>query len=60
MVDRSQGADNRPRSGSTVAQLWRGKLSAIVAKHSSVDANPRHRLVADAMAGRLRFRRRKR
>ena len=50
MVNRSQGADNRPRSGSTVAQLWRGKLPAIVAKHSPVDANPRHRLVAEALA----------
>ena len=45
-MNRSQGADNRPRSGSTVAQLWRSKLPAIVAKHSPVDANPRHRLVA--------------
>ena len=51
MVNRSQGADNRPRSGSTVAQLWRGKLPAIVAKHSPVDANPRHRLVAIGIAG---------
>ena len=30
MVNRSQGADNRPRLGSTVAQLWRSKLPAIV------------------------------
>jgi hypothetical protein len=50
MVNRSQGAGNRPRSGSSVAQLWRSKLPAIVAKHSTVDANPRHRLVAIAMA----------
>jgi hypothetical protein len=34
-----------------VAQLWRSKLPAIVAKHSPVDANPRHRLVAIAIAG---------
>jgi hypothetical protein len=32
-----------------VAQLWRSKLPAIVAKHSPVDANPRHRLVAEAL-----------
>jgi hypothetical protein len=32
-----------------VAQLWRSKLPAIVAKHSPVDANPRHRLVAEAI-----------
>jgi hypothetical protein len=51
VVDRSQGADNRPRSGSTVAQLWRSKLPAIVAKHSPVDANPRHRPVAIGIVG---------
>ena len=53
VVNRSQGADNRPRSGSTVAQLWRSKLPAIVAKHSPVDANPRHRLVAKEIADEM-------
>jgi len=32
-----------------VAQLWRSKLPAIVAKHSPVGANPRHRLVAEGV-----------
>jgi hypothetical protein len=90
VVNRSQGADNRPRLGLTVAQLWRGKLPAIVtahvcgwsvqpgrprrthdpslrerrrvyakrviaivAKHSPVDANPRHPLVAAIAIARL-------
>jgi hypothetical protein len=39
VVNRSQGADNRPRLGSTVAQLWRSRLLILVTAPGSISGH---------------------
>jgi hypothetical protein len=58
VMNRSQGADNRPRSGWTVAQLWRGKLPAIVTAHVPGLERPAGPATSKLMTPSLRERRR--